>query len=316
MAMSIKSRTGGPTLEDLALTYGKVTELNSARMSRVQAAVERWVIPIVGEVSIEEFSSDHRRLVVDHFMRAGVIHRSPNILDELRHVLKGLHNILKFGVRTGVLARLPYESALIEDGTAELWVVPDLFRYLGAVDHLTNCNQVRLAIRMFLFLGLRVSELARMRWGWFTPDLSGVAIMEPDPRNRRYLPIPSFLVSDLAIFRQELEAEAAKMGKPNPPWVFFNGRGMPHVPNRTRTAIQLAALLTGMEGVWNPQALRASSCTLLCEMGASRALIRWFFGMWVYPLEPEFTPDHTKELSAVFERIGILFGLGASLKPE
>jgi integrase len=149
----------------------------------------------------------------------------------------------------------------------------DVVPFLNEVDHICSNIQVRLAIRLMLFMGLRTSEVASLRWDWFRSDFSEVLLGHSMSGVELPLPLPTLLRERLISLRDHEILLRKSTDCEVPLWVFSDPNGNPRFPMAARSTIQRAAIAIGLDGTWSPHDLRISCMFILNELGVDPLVI-------------------------------------------
>ena len=132
---------------------------------------------------------------------------------------------------------------------------PRVSEFLATVDAITEDPQKRIAIRMALFCGMRISEVMTMRYEWL--DLSGhlYTIGKAKGKEARIVPIPDWLWAQLASLPKTLS-----------PLLFPGPTGKPRSRVFLNQTLELAAEKMGLRRL-TPHRLRGSFATLHAASG-------------------------------------------------
>jgi len=139
--------------------------------------------------------------------------------------------------------------------------------FFNAVDLISNSSQIRIAIRLMLILGLRISEIVSMRWEWFSADYLNLTLPTSMTSEIYTIPVPYYLVEILASYKDESQRHWALDEREIPPNIFWKSDGTARWIGFTNNTIQKAATEIGLEGTWRPYQLRTSCAGILKEVG-------------------------------------------------
>lgn len=264
----------GPTMtyEELALYYFESKEETSrGYKGRYLHGMNHWLNPIIGKIPIGKLELKDLNRVKANYMNTPSPHGKPHNEGGLRTILIDLRTTLNFAVELELIPKLPFKlkGLKVQEKPVKAIVAADANQFLQAVDSISNRIQVRLGIRILLFLGLRISELTGMRWEWFRTGFSEYTPGLTKGKEANGLPIPPFLAEMLTEYREETRRHWAIAGRPIPDWVFWNTDGTKRSNSFVHSTIKNAAKAIGLEGSWTPHCLRASCATILAEKGVS-----------------------------------------------
>lgn len=247
---------------------------------RYQAAVSKWITPVIGTIPISKLTNaDVTRVIVNYqdSPPPNGQHRSPSAYWP---VLVVLRSILNFALSMGLVTKLPLRIRVPQAPPKPLQslLATEVAPFLEAVDTLSTNSQVRLAIRLMLVLGLRVAEVASLRWDMIRSENTLISLTRSTQRCLDWLPVPLFLSEMLTSFREEEVLRWDSAGIPMPPWVFSSPDGNPRFPGAAGPTIQKAANAIGLVGAWTPHHLRISCMVILHQLGVEPLAIRRLLG--------------------------------------
>jgi integrase/recombinase XerC len=260
------------TYAELAKYYYESNEDKSkGYKSRYLHGLKHWLNPIIGNIPIGKLELRDLSKVKANYMSTPSPYGKPHNEGGLRTILIDLRTTLNFAVAQELIAKLPFKvkGLKIQEKPVQAIVAADADKFLQAVDSISNRIQVRLGIRIMLFMGLRISELTGMRWEWFRAGYTEYTPGLTKGKEAQGLPIPPFLTEMLIEYREETRRHWAIAGRPIPGWVFWDANGNHRANSFVQSTIQNAAKAIGLEGSWTPHRLRASCATILAEMGGS-----------------------------------------------
>lgn len=264
----------GPTMtyEELAIYYFESKEETSkGYKGRYLHGMKNWLNPVIGKTQIGKLELRDLNRVKSNYMNTPSPYGKPHNEGGLRTILIDLRTTLNFAVEQGLIPKLPFKmkGLTVQEKPVKAITAADAERFLQAVDSISSHIQVRLAIRIMLFLGLRISELTGMRWEWFKAGYSEYTPGLTKGKEANALPIPSFLTEMITEYREETRQYWAIAGRPIPDWVFWDTDGTQRSNSFVKSTIKNAAKAIGLEGSWTPHGLRASCATIMAEQGVS-----------------------------------------------
>ncbi len=260
------------TYEELGNYYFESKEEKSkGYKSRYLHGMKHWLNPIIGKIPIGKLELKDLNKVKSNYMNTPSPHGKPHNEGGLRTILIDLRTTLNFAVEQELIPKLPFKvkGLKVQEKPVQAIVAADANNFIQAVDSISNRIQVRLAIRILLFLGLRISELTGMRWEWFRAGFTEYTPGLTKGKEAKGLPIPLFLAEMMTEYREETRRHWAIAGRPIPDWVFWDTDGTQRSNSFVQSTIKNAAKAIGLEGSWSPHRLRASCATILAEMGVS-----------------------------------------------
>jgi integrase len=136
----------------------------------VEAALERDVLPLIGDVPIAAVTARDVRGVIEKIVKRG----SPSAAD---HVFVHLNGLLRFAVGRGDIGMNPAATldrdALGAETNRRARVLADdeIAAFWNALDRSTLTASVRVGLRLLLLTGVRSGELLRAGWSEF--DIPG-----------------------------------------------------------------------------------------------------------------------------------------------
>jgi integrase len=260
MDMAIEPENGAPTVEVVTRMYHKSMDRHTlSSQKRFLSAAEKWIIPILGPIPIDRLSSQDLRSITKNYLDTSSPGNKPHTLNGYRSLLIYLQAILNFAIRNGFIQKMPFSITLPnEPKPIPIMVLSEFGPFLKAVDSITNSSTIRLAIRMMLILGLRLSELTKMRWEWFYPDFSVIRLPVSKAKECRSILIPSSLQKLLLEYQVTWEQDWYDPWRLLPPWVFIDRKGRPGLPGFTHVVIKRAAETIGLHGKFTSYSLRRS----------------------------------------------------------
>jgi integrase/recombinase XerD len=185
--------------------------------------------------------------------------------------LAAIKSLLSFGQRTGYLplnvgaaVKLPARKDTLAE---RILTEPDVHRLLALEP--SRRNQVLL--RLLYIAGLRVSEIAELKWRDLQPRTDGgqVTVFGKGGKTRVVL-LPNAIWRELLRFRQGAPADGP---------LFPSRRGGGHLhPSAVERIVWKAAQRAGLEGKVSPHWLRHSHATHALERGAPIHLVQATLG--------------------------------------
>lgn len=139
--------------------------------------------------------------------------------------------------------------------------------FLVAIDEATPDEQIRLAIRLMLGLGLRHSEICELRWTQFQNIESDCLYIPSRCEKGYYFPVPGALATELVRWRDEAIADRAQVQQEVPTLVFITPTGDRRSPSFARRVIKTACQAIGWHGQVGVTLLRRTFVNLLFEIG-------------------------------------------------
>ena len=290
-----------PTVEKALDIYNRLN-LTSCASSKANMSlnIRLWVIPVIGKVAVNKVTGTHLALVKDNYMAN--VHRSfkPDSTRTAReHTLGGaakllvdLRTLLNFCVKQGLIHSLAAKVPIpkVQKKAIQAMTGGEVMPFLEALDAESDDPQTQLAVRLMLYLGLRISEIITMRWNWFRPGFGTYTPGETKGREADGLPVHPDLIPRIEAWFQESEEYWKGKGHPRPQHVFYqdpktrrrsrrkeiNDRTFYYVRSYefTVSAIKTAAANSGLIGSWSPHRLRSSCATILAEAGVAVTTIQ------------------------------------------
>ncbi len=286
-----------PTFEALWERYRRDnTRATPVSVQCTANSIVPWVVPLIGKVKVSEIGPQHLGLLKRHYLSTTKCPSRPHteggfakLLTDVRTVLNTVKRYPEFRgievikvqipkVQEKVITTLPLEQ--IED-------------FIAASNSFRPSTQHTLAIRIMLFMGLRISEIISMRWEWFSHDFKTYTPGKTKGREAERLPVFENLIPHIASWRGEAKSLCARMGFPMPPLVFFKVRDpgspsrrmrhpsslgsdfwSPQDPCFCTSRINRAARSLNLSGRWGPHKLRHTFATVLVQMGVSNKVVQ------------------------------------------
>jgi integrase len=262
------------TVGELATTWlaGKVN-LKPSTAERYASIIREHIEPRWGAVRLVDVAHS----AVQSWIGELTAIRSASTVRKVHGVLS---LILASAVRDGRLARNP------SDGVSLPRIVTAEHIYLTheQVDELAEaCSGYRLAVRFLAYTGIRFGELAALRVGRLdlmrrratiaesVTEVGGRGLVWGTPKGheRRDVPVPRFLVDELAAHVAGKSADALVFTAPQ--------GGTLRVRNFRRIALDPAARAIGIDGL-HPHALRHTAASLAIASGADVKVVQQMLG--------------------------------------
>ena len=266
------NKTGSPTFSEVASMYLRVNVDKAPKyLKRYLHSIKQWLNPLVGMVPVDKITLDNYARIKSNYLntpdRNGRMHNDGG----LHTTLIDFRTTMNFAVKADLIPKLPFKIELnkVQEKPVRALVKDQLAPFLQAVDAISQSEQVRLAIRVMLTMGLRISEVTGMRWTWFSTDFRSYTPGETKGREADALPVPNYLAAQFQEYKKGTQDHWVLADRPMPPWVFWGTDGNQRSISFVQSTIQHAAESIGLEGSWRPHRLRASCATILAQLGVS-----------------------------------------------
>jgi integrase len=162
-----------------------------------------WVLPLIGSIPVNMVTGEHLAKIRDNYMAHGHMSIKPESPTPMRqHTLGGaakllvdLRTLLNFCVKQGLVTALAAKVPIprTQKQPIQAMTAGDVLPFLDAIDAEIEDPQTRLAVRLMLFMGLRISEIISMRWNWFRSDFTSYIPGETKGREADGIPLlPDF----------------------------------------------------------------------------------------------------------------------------
>jgi len=189
--------------------------------------------------------------------RARAAHLAGRSYSTANHWLRILKLLVNWAVKRGILARLPWDVAMLSVQKRPRVLLPlaDVHAWFEAIDRtVARAPALSTAARLMLWLGLRESEAITARWEWF--DWERATYTPGVTKGREADPLR--VLPELAAYLAPLRAtEGLLLCRPD---------GTPYGPGFMRAAIQSANSVCKIKGI-TPHRLRGTIATWLSESG-------------------------------------------------
>lgn len=260
MEMAIEPENGAPTVEVVARMYHKSMDRHTlSSQRRFLSAAEKWIIPILGPIPIDRLSSQDLRSITKNYLDTSSPGNKPHTLNGYRSLLIYLQAILNFAIRNGFIQKMPFSITLPnEPKPIPIMVLSEFGPFLKAVDSITESITIRLAIRMMLILGLRLSETMKLTWEMFSPDFRVFELAMTKSAKAQYFQVPDSLRDSLLDYKKTRDSSCTEPGHLTPRWLFVDASGNPHLPRATHEVVKRAADAIGLHGKFTSHSLRRS----------------------------------------------------------
>ncbi len=272
----------------------------SASKTNMSLNIRLWVLPLIGNIPANMVTGEHLAKIKNNYMAA--VHRSfkpdstkpgrQHTLGGAAKLLVDLRTLLNFCVKQGLIHSLAAKVPIpkVQKKGIQAMTGEEVIPFLEALDSDSGDPQTQLAVRLMLYLGLRISEIITMRWNWFRTGFNTYTPGETKGREADGLPVHPDLIPRIEAWFKESGDYWEKQGQPRPPHVFYQDPKTRHRSRRkeinertyyyvrshefTVSAIKHAAENSGLVGSWSPHRLRSSCATILAEAGVAVTTIQ------------------------------------------
>jgi integrase len=261
-----------PTFSEVASMYLRTkVEKAPKYLKRYRYSTFRWLNPLIGAMPIDKVSLEEYARIKSNYLDTPSPFGKPHNDGGLRTILIDFRTTMNFAVTAEIIQKLPFKIQLntVQEKPIKALVASQAVPFLNAVDSLTRSEQVRLAIRIMLLLGLRISEVTGMRWYWFSSDFKSYTPGLTKGKEADALPVPESLANRFREYKEQTRKHWLLTGRPMPQCVFWTDEGSDRSPSFVASTIANAAKAIGLEGSWRPHRLRASCATILAQLGVS-----------------------------------------------
>lgn len=260
MDQANESEKGAPTVEVVTRMYHNSMDRHTMiSQKRFLSAAEKWIIPILGPIPIDRLTSQDLRSITKNYLDTSSPSNKPHTLGGYRCLLIYFQAILNFAIRNGFIQKMPFSIILPnEPKTIPIMVLSEFGPFLNAVDSITESSTIRLAVRMMLILGLRLSEIMKLTWEMFSPDFCVFILAATKSAKVQHFQVPDSLQDSLLDYKKTWDNNWKGLGHPTPQWLFVDSSGNPHLPRATHEVIQRAADAIGLHGKFTSHSLRRS----------------------------------------------------------
>lgn len=198
------------------------------------------------------------QLDTDAVERARGQHLATHNHASTNHWLRILKLLVHWAVRRKILARLPWDVAMLPVQKRPRAILPlaAVLSWFAAVDSAAGrAPFVSTAVRLMLLLGLRESEVITARWEWIDWERGTYTPGQTKGKEADALPMLPWLIDHLAPMRK-----AAGL-------IACHADGTPLPPGFARNHIRAANAVCSIKGI-TPHRLRGTIATVMSEAGA------------------------------------------------
>lgn len=257
-------------------------------------SIVKWVLPLIGRLKISDIGPAQIAEIMHHYLDTkrsnGQFHTVGGVvkvLTDTRTILNWTKQYPEFrGVEIAKVVCPKVQEKVITTIPASM-VEAFIEAVASPLADIQNCH----AVRLMLYMGLRISEITTMRWDWFAPDFTIYTPGQTKGREAEALPVVPQVVPHLLAWKEEATEYWARRGHPLPPIVFFarpygsewrknSPKPLPgqywaaHSAGFCLHRIKAAAKALGLGGKWGPHKLRHSFATILAELGVADSVIQ------------------------------------------
>ncbi len=268
-----------PTIEALYQRYvrEKASLIQPSTMVSFRSGISRWVIPIIGKIRVDRLKLSDLADVTANYLKASGPNGKPHARGGARQLMINTRTLLNYAVKTRLVTHLPLRVELPKAPKKAILAISSdrLLDFTRAVDNYPCIpKHVALGILTMLFMGLRISELTSMRWGFFGADFEQYTPTETKGREADAIPIIPELSHRFREWKEFTKTTWAASGKPMPQWVFWSKKGKHYGNSFTNRWIKKITEELGLPGNWSPHKLRASCATILNQLGVPSITIQ------------------------------------------
>ncbi len=283
--------TVGDYLQDWLGSLG-MQQLEAATVSWYRSAVERHIIPVLGDVKLAKLSAVQiERFLADKAENGRLDGTGGLGPASVRRLQVTLHKSLDAAVRKGLLATNPVDLAdslkvPVRDVTLDVWTPEQLSAFIEAA----QSDRLAAVWRLVAMSGLRRSELCGLQW----PDIDldagrfsvrrAVVIVDGGPprvkppktaRSRRTVDLDARTSAGLREWRRVQIEERLRAGSAWTPgeWVVADELGTPLRPDHLGKRFQALAAAADLPSITIRQ-LRHSHATALLAAGVAPKVVQ------------------------------------------
>ncbi len=267
------------TVNDLFTRWHDIDLINRKDRAEIVRMFNKDVLPILGELFVEDVRKGHIGLVIDKLKIRGVNHLARNLLKLMRQMFRFAvsRDVIEFDPTASLSVAKMTTAPTERDRTLSDIEIRALARQLPNA-HLLPSTEC--AVWIALSTLCRIGELSKAKFSDFNFELNTWTIPEANSKNGK---AHTIYLSDFALEQFKILKNAAQSDT----WIFPNRDGSSHVCEKSisiqirgrqsenilsnRSKDNQALVLTG--GKWTPHDLRRTGATLMGDLGIAPDVI-------------------------------------------
>lgn len=253
-----------PTVEGLLEQWvtAHSQTLSPGHVLNTKRLINKWVTPTLGQVRIDRVNTGTVLEVQSKLLASGRALPTANLL------IRTMKLLWNFAIKMNYIEHLPFKVKLLRVQRKPQTIVPAsrVQEFLLALDETTQDPQKRVAVRLALFCGMRISEVMGLRHEWLDPHRKLITLAKTKGKEARQLPVPPWLWNELDNLPMVLS-----------PWMFPGPDGNPRSRVFLNQTLELVAKKMGL-GKLTPHRLRGSFASLHSEAGTPLRQLQLLMG--------------------------------------